>query len=68
MKNDFASNVKNLRLQKGLLQKELAAQLKTTQRRVSYWEKGIIEPDLETLLDIADFFQITVDELIRKEI
>ena len=66
MKNEFANNIKSLRLQNGLLQKDLAAKLKTTQRKISYWEKGTTEPDIETLIEIADFFGVTVDELIRK--
>lgn len=67
MKNNFAHNVRELRLQKGLLQREFAEKLKTTQRKVSYWENGHIEPDLDTLIEIADYFVVSVDELIREE-
>ena len=67
MKNDFARNIKDMRLQKGLLQKDIADKLNTTQRKISYWERGTVEPDLDTLIDIAEFFGVTVDELIKKE-
>ena len=67
MKNDFARNIKDMRLQKGLLQKDIADKLNTTQRKISYWESGTVEPDLDTLIDIAEFFGVTVDELIKKE-
>ena len=67
MKNKFSINIKNLRLQKGLKQLELAQKLCTTQRKVSYWESGKIEPDIDMLWEIANLFEISVDELIGKE-
>lgn len=65
MKNAFPKNLKTLRTEARLTQFDLATKLLTTQRRISYMEQGKVEPDLETLIDIADFFEITVDELIR---
>ena len=67
MKNKFSYNIKNLRLQKGLKQIELAQKLSTTQRKVSYWESGKIEPDIDMLWEIANLFDISVDELIGRE-
>ncbi|MBQ7881050.1 MAG: helix-turn-helix transcriptional regulator [Clostridia bacterium] len=67
MKNKFALNIKELRLLAGLKQIDLAKILNTTQRKISYWEIGQIEPDLDTLWLIADFFNITIDELIGRE-
>lgn len=68
MKNNFAQNVKELRIQKGLKQLDVAKALYTTQRKVSYWETGKIEPDIDTLWALAEFYDITVDELIGKDI
>ena len=67
MKNTFASNLKELRNFAGLKQIELAKILNTTQRKISYWESGKIEPDLDSLWLIADFFNITIDELLGRE-
>ncbi len=67
MKNKFFSNVKNLRLQKGWKQDDLAKLLRTTQRKISYWESGKIEPDLDTLWELADLFEVSIDELIGRE-
>ena len=67
MKNKFYTNIKSLRLQKGWKQIDLAKLLSTTQRKVSYWELGKVEPDLDTLWQIADLFEISVDELIGRE-
>lgn len=49
-----------------LVQSDLAERLRTTQRKVSYWESGKVEPDLENLWRIADLFDITTDELIGR--
>ena len=67
MKNKFSFNIKNFRLQKGLKQQELAQKLAITQRKVSYWENGKVEPDLDMLWEIADLFEISIDELIGRE-
>jgi transcriptional regulator with XRE-family HTH domain len=52
-----------------LTQNKLADILETTQRKISYWEQGKVEPDLYSLWKIADFFEVTVDYLLgRKDI
>lgn len=66
MKNSFSKNVREYRKISSLTQADLANKLKTTQRKVSYWESGKIEPDLDTLISIAELFDITVDDLIGK--
>lgn len=66
MKNSFSKNVREYRRISSLTQTDLANKLKTTQRKVSYWESGKIEPDLDTLIAIAELFDITVDDLIGK--
>ncbi|MDR3293163.1 MAG: helix-turn-helix domain-containing protein [Clostridiales bacterium] len=67
MKNSFAKNIKALRTEEGCTQAELGKLLNVTQRKVSYWENGSVEPDLDTLCQLADFFRVTVDELIGHE-
>ena len=67
MKNKFAFNLKELRVLAGLKQIDLAINLNTTQRKISYWESGKIEPDLDTLWSIADYFNISIDELLGRE-
>ena len=64
----FAENLKSLRESENLRQRELAKKLNATQSRISNWENGLFEPDLENLWKIADLFEISIDELIgRKE-
>lgn len=57
--------IASLRREKGLTQEELADSLKVTGKAVSRWETGRGYPDVEMLPVIAEFFQITVDELLK---
>ena len=63
----FSENLRELRKDRGLRQSELANKLSTTQRKVSYWETGKIEPDIKDLWLLADFFGISIDELVGRE-
>ena len=66
MKNTFSKIIKELRLSAKLKQDELAKKLNTTQRKISYWESGKIEPDIDMLISISDYFSISIDELVGK--
>lgn len=67
MEITFASNVRAMRENSRLTQQQLADKLSVTQRKVSYWESGKIEPDLESLWRLADFFDVTIDELVGRQ-
>ena len=53
-----------LRKQKGLTQKELAVALGVTDQAVSKWESAQCCPDIQLLPDIADYFGVSIDELM----
>lgn len=53
--------LKELRQERGLNQQELALKLKTTQRNISNWENGNSEPDIQMILKMSNFFEVTVD-------
>lgn len=57
-------NLKNLRQEKGISQQKLADALMLTQQSINSYENRNIEPDLATLIKIADFFETSVDYLI----
>lgn len=57
-------NLKLLRNKKGLSQQKLADVLHISQQSVYKYENDITSPDLETLVNIADFFETSVDYVI----
>ena len=58
--------LKKLRVEKGLSQAELGRLLGVTGQTVLNWENGIFEPRIKDLIAIADFFDVSVDELIER--
>lgn len=64
IKNNFAKNVRELRVDRKLNQIQLGEKLNYTSKAVSKWENGDVMPDIVTLKMIADFFDISVDTLI----
>lgn len=57
--------LKLLRKQKHMSQLSLAMKLNTTQMSISRYETGKREPDLKTLILIADFFDVSIDYLLE---
>lgn len=60
----LSQNIKALRMRKGLTQKELADLLHVTSQAVSRWEKGDVEPSIDTISEMASIFEVTTDEII----
>lgn len=59
--------IKNLRCAIKLSQTELAEKLSVSKQTVSNWENNNIQPSIDTLIRIADFFSVTVDYLLGME-
>lgn len=57
--------LKSLRVAKGLTQIELAEHLNVSNKTVSKWESGVGIPELSTLVILADFYDVTVDDILR---
>ena len=65
MKNNlFGKKLKELRLEKGLSQQALGKELGFCNQTVSFWESGSREPDLDTLIKIAKYFDVSIEELL----
>ena len=59
--------LKELRKEKGITQEELAQMLYVSARTVSRWETGTNMPDISILVDIAEFFDVSIPEIINGE-
>ena len=64
---DFGSKIAYYRKERGMTQEELASQFDISNQAVSKWETGQSYPDVELLPRIADFFEISLDELFGRE-
>ena len=58
------TNLKKLREDASISQKAVADAIGVSQQSVNKYENHNIEPDIETLIRIADFFETSVDYLI----
>lgn len=56
-----------LRKEKGITQAQLAETLNVSARTVSRWETGSNMPDISILVDIADYYDISIPEIINGE-
>ena len=65
-KTPFAVNLKNLRKENHVSQKDLADKISVSVKSVSHWETGYTEPSLTQLCMIADIFEISTDELLGR--
>ena len=54
-----------LRTQAGISQQRLADDLKLSRRAVSLWETGRRIPDIQSVLLLADYFQVSLDYLVK---
>ena len=64
MNINIGENIKNLRKKRDITQEELAEHLGISFQSISKWERGDGFPDITMLPDLADFFDISIDELI----
>ena len=60
----FSENLKDLRKEKNLTQKELAKALSITISTLSHWECDYQEPSFKDLTLLANFFEVSTDYLL----
>ncbi len=65
--NIFGKNLKELRLEKGLSQRELGDVFGVCNQTISAWESGKKEPDLDRVVEIAKFFEVSIDYLLDEK-
>lgn len=65
--NQIGNKIRELRMRQGLTQAELGNVVGVSMQAVSKWERGGI-PDIGVLLSLADYFQVTMDELLGRSV
>ncbi|MCR4726390.1 MAG: helix-turn-helix domain-containing protein [Clostridia bacterium] len=63
---EIGKKLKELRLQNDLTQEKLAALLCISRVNYTRYETGKVRPDYETLLKIADFYDISLDDFFDR--
>lgn len=64
MKNNFANNLKFLRLQKNITQEELGKRLGKDYSTIGKWENGTRSPIMEDVIKVAEYFNVSLTDLI----
>ena len=63
----FGALLRELRKEKELTQEQLAEKMKVSNRTVSRWETGANVPDLDILIELSEFYQIDLKDLLKGE-
>ena len=62
---NLADRIQDLRKRRGLSQEELADKLGVSRQAVSKWESGQSTPDIERIILMSEFFEVTTDYLLK---
>ena len=62
----FSERICQLKLERKLLQKDIAAAIGLSLRAYQYYEKGQKEPTLSVVIRLADFFDVSLDYLVGR--
>ena len=62
---NMADRIQNLRKTKGISQEELAEALGVSRQAVSKWESGQSSPDLDKIVQLSEYFEVSTDHLLK---
>jgi len=62
---NIADRIQNLRKAKGISQEELADKIGVSRQAVSKWESKQSTPDIEKIIIMSDYFEVTTDYLLK---
>ena len=63
----MVKNLKRLRSKAGISQRELAEIVMVSQQSINKHENHNVEPDIETLIKLADYFKVSLDYLVGRD-
>ncbi len=64
----FSHNLKELRMERGIGQVELANSIGVSKGIISLWENGKREPTLHYVIILARYFDVSIDSLVGNDI
>ena len=67
IKQIIAKNLANLRKNKKITQTELAEKFDYSDKAISKWENGDTLPDIQTLYQLCEFYNVTLDFLVSEQ-
>lgn len=68
MDKRLCDNLKSLRKQSGMTQKQVAEHLGVVESCYANWEQGRTEPNIETLRKLCDLFTVNADDLLNGQL
>lgn len=63
----FSEKIRTLRMQRGYSQEQLARKLYVSRATIAKWETSDIIPQIDSLIAIAKFFDVTLDYLLMND-
>ena len=60
----MVKNLRKLRVSKGVSQQQLADVIGTSQQSINKYENHSVEPDIQALIKLAEYFETTIDYLV----
>ena len=64
---ELSKRLQRLRKQAGLTQEEIADRFGISPQAISKWETGASAPDISILVELAEMYRVSVDELLGKD-
>ena len=64
--NNRLKNLKLLRAEKGVSQQKVADAINSNQQSIHRYENGDYQPDIETLIALADYFDTSIDYIVGR--
>ena len=61
---DLGKKIMTMRNEKNLSQEQLAEKLNVTRQTISNWENGKFYPDIDSLVNLSKFFNVSLDNLL----
>jgi len=64
---NFSEHIIKMRIESGVLQKDIAEAIGVSLQTYQRFEYGTREPKLSTLIALADYYKMSLDELVCRE-